>query len=194
MAVAAGLMSVVIVLLEVFLDFEVSAAKRTYTEGQGLTVHLRQKDADSDPERVSGEQTDDIQVREIISVAEISTAPDDPTPAIAPASRPDERSAIDWRKMITESVAAIGDERVGQEASRSSMWRQSHSIMFQPEREPALRELDPILPNFRFKPQVYVAGLGITIGSCFVGIPIIGVPVEQRTVAISLFVCAKGSG
>jgi len=66
--------------------------------------------------------------------------------------------------------------------------------MFQPEIEPALRELDPILPNFRFKPQVYVAGLGITIGSCFVGIPIIGVPIEQRTVAISLFVCAKGSG
>ena len=194
MGVAAGLMLIVIALLEVFLDFEVSTPKRSSTQGQSLTVHLRQNDADSKPERISGEQADDLQLREIVSVAEISTAPEDATSVIPPESQPDERSAADWRNMITESAAAIGNEKVRREVSRSSMWRQSHSIMFQPESEHVLWEQDPIIPNFRFKPQVHVAGLGITIGSCFIGIPIVGVPVEERTVAIRLFVCAKGSG
>ena len=178
MGVAAGLMLIVIALLEVFLDFEVTTPKRNSTQGQSLTVHLRQNDAESKPERITSEQADDLRLREIVSVA--------------PETQPDERSAADWRKIITESVAAIGNEKVRREESRSSMWRQSHSIMFQPESEHVLREQDPIIPNFRFKPQVHVAGLGITIGSCFIGIPILGVPVEERTAAISLFVCAKG--
>ena len=122
----------------------------------------------------------------------ILAAPEDAISEISAASQPDEHLATDWRKMITESVAAIQNEKVRQEASRSSMWRQSHSIMFQPERKHVLREQDPIIPNFRFRPQVHVAGLGITIGSCFIGIPIVGVPVEERTVAISVFVCAEG--
>lgn len=192
MGVAAGLMSITVALLEVFLDFDVSTTKRSSTQEQSLTVHLRQNNADSKPERVSGEQGDDLQLREIVSVAEISTAPEDATSVIPPESQPDERLATDWRKLITDSVTAIEDEKVRQEVSRSAMWRQSYSIMFQPESEQVLREQDPVIPNFRFKPQVHVAGLGITLGSCFIGIPIVGVPVGDRTVAISLFVCARG--
>ena len=192
MGVAAGLMSIVFALLEVFLDFDVSTKKRSSTKEQILTVHLRQNEADSIPEHVSGEQADELQLREVVSGDEVSAAPEDAASVISPESQPDERSALDWRRMITESVTAIGNEKVRQEESRRSMWRQSHSIMFRPESEQVLREQDPIIPNFRFKPQVYVAGLGMTIGSCFIGIPIVGVPVEERTVAISIFVCARG--
>ena len=95
------------------------------------------------------------------------------------------------------SNVTTGDQPVHsspQEESRTSMWRQSHSIMFQPGSDIVVREEESILSDFRFKPRVYVVGLGVTIGSCFIGIPLAGVPVEQRTVAISLFVCARNSG
>ncbi len=73
------------------------------------------------------------------------------------------------------------------------MWRQSHSIMFAPEDEFVPRAAEPVLADLRFRPEFNVAGVGLKIGSCFVGLPLIGVPVEQRTVAIRLFVCAAGS-
>ena len=71
------------------------------------------------------------------------------------------------------------------------MWRTTHSVMFQSEGGYIPKQEVPIIPGFRFKPQVHVAGLGVTIGSCFVGLPLVGVPVEERTAAIGLFVCAK---
>jgi hypothetical protein len=192
MGIAACLMSIVIASLEVFLDFEMSTPKRNSSQGQSLTVQLRRNDADLRPEHVLGEQADDPQLREDVSVVEISTTLEDATAVIRPESQPDELTATDWRKNITESVVAIGNEKARQEVSRSFMWKRTHSIMFRPNNEQVLREQDPIIPNFRFKPQVHVAGLGITIGSCFIGIPLVGVPVEERTVAVRLFVCAKG--
>ena len=74
------------------------------------------------------------------------------------------------------------------------MWRKTHSLMFQSTGGIAPKQQEPIIPDFQFKPQVHVVGLGVTIGSCFIGLPIVGVPVEERTVAIRLFVCAKDAG
>ena len=160
--------------------------------GRILTVQLRHDDSDLRPDLVLDEQADDLQLPEEVSVVEPSTALDDATSVVLPEPQTDQLTATDWRNMITKSVVAIGNEKATQEASRSSMWRRTHSIMFQSDSEHVLTEQDPIIPDFRFKPQVYVAGLGITIGSCFIGIPLVGVPVEERTVAVRLFVCAKG--
>jgi hypothetical protein len=66
--------------------------------------------------------------------------------------------------------------------------------MFEPANEFVVKEEEPVISDLRFIPRIHVVGLGVTIGSCFIGIPLAGVPVEQRTVAISLFVCAKDSG
>jgi hypothetical protein len=66
--------------------------------------------------------------------------------------------------------------------------------MFEPAGDFVVREEEPVISDFRFRPQIHVVGLGLTIGSCFIGIPIVGVPVEQRTVAINLVVCAQDSG
>ena len=74
------------------------------------------------------------------------------------------------------------------------MWRQTHSIMFEPANEFVVQEEEPVIPDLRFIPRIHVVGLGVTIGSCFIGLPFAGVPVEQRTVAITLFVCAEDSG
>lgn len=74
------------------------------------------------------------------------------------------------------------------------MWRQTHSIMFESANEFVVQEEEPTLSDLRFIPRIHVVGLGVTIGSCFIGLPFAGVPVEQRTVAITLFVCAEDSG
>lgn len=95
---------------------------------------------------------------------------------------------------VAETVASIGKEKQKREENRASMWRKTHSLMFQSTGGIAPKQQEPIIPDFQFKPQVHVVGLGVTIGSCFIGLPIVGVPVEERTVAIRLFVCAKDAG
>jgi hypothetical protein len=99
----------------------------------------------------------------------------------------------DWRAIAKAAARASVDEYFRNEESRASEWRQSRSIMFAPVGDFVVREEEPVLSDFRFKPQIHIVGLGVTIGSCFIGIPIAGVPVEQRTVGINLFVCATHS-
>ena len=115
----------------------------------------------------------------------------DETPAGPGENPPASRLDKDWNAAIAEIVAVMGDERSNRENARSAMWRQTHSIMFQPDDAIVLNEQQPVLQDFRFKPQLHVAGIGMTIGSCFFGLPLVGVPVEERTVAVRLFVCAK---
>lgn len=74
------------------------------------------------------------------------------------------------------------------------MCEQTRSVMFRPVDEYVPGEAEPVLAGLRFKPEIHVFGLGLTIGSCFVGLPLLGVPVEERSVAIRLFVCANDAG
>ena len=91
---------------------------------------------------------------------------------------------------IESSVAAYSSES----ASRMAMWRQNHAIMVKPAGSFEINEEEPVIPGFRFKPEIHVFGLGFTIGSCFIGVPLVGVPVEQRSTAITFFVCAADAG
>lgn len=116
---------------------------------------------------------------------------DSPMPTEVPA---DQRTPVDWSAAILESVAALRNEQRAREEAHASMWRQSHSVMFRPEDEFVPDTEAPALADLRFRPEMHVYGLGVTIGSCFIGVPLIGVPVEQRSVAIRLFVCANDSG
>jgi hypothetical protein len=97
----------------------------------------------------------------------------------------------DWHAIAKSAARASVDDFFRNEESRASLWRQTRSIMFRAASDFVVREEEPAIPDFRFTPEIHVLGLGLTIGSCFIGIPIAGVPVEQRTVAINLFVCAK---
>jgi hypothetical protein len=100
----------------------------------------------------------------------------------------------DWHAIAQEAARASVDGSLRDEASRAAMWRQSRSMMFQPAKNSDAVQEDPAIPNFRFKPEIHVVGLGFTIGSCFFGVPVAGVPVEQRTVPMSFLVCARDSG
>jgi len=74
------------------------------------------------------------------------------------------------------------------------MWRQTYSTMFKPAGDTLSLEEEPVISDLRFIPRIHVFGLGVTIGSCFIGLPLVGVPVEQRSTMIPLFVCAGDSG
>ncbi len=100
--------------------------------------------------------------------------------------------AIEWRTLIKETVTSMADEKRAQEESRSAMWNQTHSVMFAPGDEFVPLEQGPVLEDFTFKPEIHVLGLGVTIGACFIGIPIVGVPVEERTVGFRPIICASG--
>ena len=106
----------------------------------------------------------------------------------------DPQPARDWHALMEQSAKASVDEYIRQEDVRASMWRQTHSVMFRPEADFSMVEEEPLLTGIRFREPVGVIGLGFTIGSCFIGIPVAGVPVEQRSTAITLFVCRDDSG
>ena len=144
-------------------------------------------------ERWQAEQSAELQLPEDLSLVEIPVTREEETSVSPPESPLDAQRVINWHEAITETVAEFVSEDVRQEESRAHMWRQNYSLMFQPADEIGLTEPGPVIAGFSFKPEIHVVGIGVTIGSCFFGLPILGVPVEDRTVAITLFVCAKDS-
>ncbi len=148
----------------------------------------------SEPEPVTAappvEQLEEpeVQPEEIPVVQEVEVPPESP-------EKPTENeSPIDWQASITEAAAAVSNERMQSQDARAELFRQNYSMMFQPAETWAVSEKDPVVDEFRFKPEIHVGGIGVTIGSCFIGLPLVGVPVEDRQVAITLWVCAKDSG
>jgi len=157
-----------------------------------LTVHIKHDEAGSELQPESVDQIGSLESREDASVTETATVPENVSPVTPPALQSDELPVIDWQNRIAETVASIGKEKQAREETRALMWRKTHSVMFQSAGGFVPKQQEPVIQDFQFRPQVHVAGLGVTIGSCFIGLPIVGVPVEERTVAISFFVCANG--
>jgi hypothetical protein len=186
MGVAACLVSLLLALLGLVVDLSSGTPFPNAGSEQILTIQIRPDEPDSEPEPAPAKQSAELQLPEDRSLEE-------ETSVSPPESPLDAQRAINWREAITETVAEFVNEDVRQEESRAHMWRQNYSVMFQPADEIGLTEPDPVIPDFRFKPEIHVVGIGVTIGSCFFGLPILGVPVEDRTVAIRLFVCAKDS-
>ena len=184
-------MSLFMAVLGVFVDLTAHMRKPNVLSPPGLTVHIRPEQTDPNAEPESGDQSARLHPLEELSLTDIPIRPQATTPVNPTESPPDVQPVTDWREMITETVATIGKENLRHEALRSSMWQKTHSTLFQPASKIVLKEPGPIIPDFHFKPQVHVAGIGFTIGSCFIGLPLVGVPVEDRTVAIRLFVCAQ---
>jgi hypothetical protein len=199
MGIATFAIAVLLASLDMLVDFAANYSDLGIEFEDPLTVHIR----NGRDEPVSNLATDDQIVRpppqEKIDSAEVAkfhqeAAPPDsrvPPADLPPADSPPVR---DWRLIAGKAAKEIVDDQFRQEKSRASMWRQSYSVMFQPGDEIAVKQEKPILADIRFIPQIHVLGIGLTIGSCFIGIPIAGVPVEQRNVAMTFFVCAQDSG
>lgn len=168
-----------------------------------LTVRIEASDAGSVPEPLIADSLiADSPIEDAADpeapprrAAATQPAPAGPSaPAEPSAAPPDEpQPSANWHAMAERVAAVTVDEHVRQEAMKTALWRASGSVMFRPEDGPELRSEEPILAGFAFKPEIRVLGIGLNIGSCFFGVPIAGVPVEQRSVAITLFVCAEKS-
>lgn len=192
MGVSACSVAILLALLGSLTDFEVRISKPGIEYREHLTVHIR-KDQPN-PNSTTGDQAvRSLSQKEIIS-AEFAEPQDEVASIEFPEPPTELRPETDWRAIADESAKAIVDQLFRQEESRASMWRQSRSIMFQPTSDFVVKDVESIISDLRFKPQIHVVGLGLTIGSCFIGIPFIGVPVEQRTVAINIFVCGQSAG
>lgn len=134
---------------------------------------------------------------------DVSAEPDEPadTPGVQPElvtedlpQPPDEpKPATDWHAMVDQVARTTVDDYYREKETMEALWRRSPSIMFEPGEELVLKDETPVIADLRFVPEIHVLGLGFTLGSCFFGVPIAGVPVEQRSAAITLIVCADGS-
>ncbi len=194
MAVSACFVAALLALIGSFVDLVFEVAASDQYSGNRLTVMVR--DNEDEPKAAV---TEDEQVLPS-AVKQESPARDDASwqkhaVTEARAEPPvDSRPVRDWHAMAEDvarsSVAGLFEDR----ETRMAQWRQSHAIMFRPTGDFDVKEEEPLIPDFRFRPEIHVVGLGLTIGSCFIGIPLAEVPVEQRSVAITLFVCASDAG
>ena len=100
-------------------------------------------------------------------------------------------TSTDWKAAAANIARELGDEQFREEMLQESRWQKSRSVMFEPGEKLALNEIEPILADFTFKRRV--VGLGFSLGYCFIGFPIAGVPVEDRAINITLFTCGAES-
>lgn len=194
MGISTFAIAVLLASLDMLVDFAADYSDLGIEFEDPLTVHIR----NGGDEPVTNLATDDQVVhappQDEIDAAEVAEIQQEAAPADSRVPPADSLPVRDWRLIAGKAAKEIVDDQFRQEKSRASMWRQSYSVMFQPGDEIAVKQEKPILADIRFIPQIHVLGIGLTIGSCFIGIPLAGVPVEQRNVAMTIFVCAQDSG
>lgn len=201
MGISTCAVLILLVLLGKLFDIAVNYSKSGNEPADPLTVHIRaggvgaeaKSDPTTDNQVVHSQPPDEVESPEVADLQH-EVAPREyrePPVKSAPEKSPPIR---DWRSIAGEASKEFVADQFRQEVSRESMWRQSYSVMFEPAGETFDTEEEPIIADLRFIPRVHVLGIGLTIGSCFIGIPILGGPVEQRTGAITLFICAQDSG
>ena len=194
MGIATCAIVVLFAMLESLVGFGVSISNPGIEHEDSLTVTIIKGEDEGEGEEASGSTPGNKSVRSLLQEQVISSDFAELQPEVAPVDSPEPpgepQPAKDWRTIADEAAKASVDEYFRQEESRDSMWKRSHSIMFQPPKETMVMDKEPLLSNVHFKRRSRVIGLGINIGSCFIGIPLAGVPVEDRSAAITVFVCS----
>lgn len=120
-----------------------------------------------------------------------SPPPDGPTPATParPTGQPEvDRAERDWYDAGSKAAREIVAREFARQDADDANWRRTGSVMFERRRQPAVHE-SQLMADLAFVRRSRVLGIGLNIGGCFFGIPLAGVPVEQRTAGPSLIVC-----
>ena len=190
---SACFLAMTLLFLDRFLDIRLSFSDRISRPPQHPVVRLLQGVSNDDPETVERDHVAELQVAKELTGEGPETRR---TKSSLETVKSEAGKSLpnDWRSTFQNEIESSIDNLAHRATAQEALWRKTGSVMYKATDELNLREEAPLLANFRFKPEVHVFGLGVTIGSCFVGIPIAGVPVEERTVAIRLFVCASESG
>jgi len=193
MAVSACIVAALLALLGSIVDLVLDVPGLDQSDRERLTIIVREGEAGQ-----GSDFAEDEQVAPVLVTQKKPTSDDAAPQTGSVIQEASERSVDvepvrDWHAIAEVAARSGVAEHFSERELQMEMWRQSHSIMFQSAAGFEIREEEPFIPDFRFKPQIHVVGLGFTIGSCFVGIPLAGVPVEQRSVAVTFFVCAEDS-
>lgn len=190
MAISACFILLVLTLLGMPGDFVVDFPGTGFERRAPLTVHIK-----SERREVNSDVAADSQ--HLHSTTEQEAAPlvvdesQQEVAAIEPHEPPAESMPVrDWNLIASETAKSIIGDSVRQEQARESMWRQTHSVMFKPGEKMLVENNESVFSGLEFRQYSRVLGLGLNIGSCFIGIPLAGVPVEKRQAAITLFVCS----
>lgn len=194
MGISACLVAALLALLGSIVEIVLDASGPKASGKERVTVVVR--DTESQPPAADSEDENVLTpvVKQELTVADDRPQQQEPVIAEAPEPPADVEPGRDWHAMKKDVARSSVTDLFEQRESRVAMWRRSHSIMSRPSDDLEIGEDEAFIPDFRFKPQIHVVGLGFTIGSCFIGIPLAGVPVEQRSVAVALFVCAADAG
>lgn len=193
MGISACSVALLLGCLGFLIDLSANSSKSGIELGQRLTVHLRKNEGKPNFEVTTANQAVPSSWLEEIDLAEHADLQHEAITDRSAESPPDSRPLEEWHAITKQAARASVDELFRSEKSRASMWRQSYSTMFLADGALVVKDEEPIIQNFGFRPEIHVIGLGLTIGPCFIGIPLAGVPVEDRTVGVSLFTCAKKS-
>jgi hypothetical protein len=175
------------------VNFTASILKTNIERREPLTIHIREEREENSNLATGIDTVRSLPQKQAVST-EVADIQEEATSDESPETPTDSQPVKDWRALAHEAAKASVDEYFRQKESRASMWRKTHSIMFERANEIVLKDKEPILSDIRFKRRSRVLGLGINVGSCFIGIPLAGVPVEERSVGITVFVCSQDSG
>lgn len=202
MGISSCLVALILAALGLLFEVEMSDSRRTADPGTVLIVQTEIRSAGQNSEELDPENSDSQSPAEQneseetapgIRASEDSISYDDVEETELNQAVVESSSPNDWHSIARTTARKSISEYYDQNEMRSAMWQQSHSVMFQPVDEYLNLEETPVLANVKFKLRSRVLGLGLNIGSCFIGIPIAGVDVEARSFGPTIFICGQGS-
>ena len=194
MGISTCAVAALLALLGLIVDMSGNAVLPHAERGELLSVLIRNITDEPVPELSTDDAAGDSVPISELAPAEIMERKQAIAPVSPPGLADEAKPTRDWYILADLAAQAVVDEHFRQAEIRDSMWRQTHSEMFRPAEENLSLEEEPVLSDLQFIPQIHVFGLGVTIGSCFIGLPLVGVPVEKRSTMITFFVCAGDSG
>jgi len=194
MGASTGLLAASLWVMNSLISFAVCDVPVCHNEREVITVHLDNKKNNTVPLDRIPEQLTHVTppVKDVPNEPQLADT-DEPEVAdehVEATAPPDEVTPTqDWYAIAKETAARAVDARVESEELRQEMWQQTQSVMFADTGEFDVHEPAPIIADLEFKVPVGVLGVGITIGGCFIGIPLAGIPVEQRTAGPTVIYC-----
>ena len=195
MGVSVCVVMLLLVSVGLLMDFSTRVSKTAGDRSESLTVHIHNKASQEAPPELTVHRDAPVPSEGYEEVASADLSDTETEAQAGGISEPpgETQPSRDWRAIAAQVARATLDDYSRERETTEALWRRSPSIMFERADGPSFTDAEPVIADLRFVPEIHVLGLGLTIGSCFVGVPIAGVPVEQRNVAITLFVCAEGS-
>ncbi|MEM7504138.1 MAG: hypothetical protein AAF417_19000 [Pseudomonadota bacterium] len=173
--------------LEVYLDRRRDSIPDETSETESETTEpavTERQVADLD-----GSKSEDVTTR-----TEEMKANDGPEPSRLEQSEVGEPPTANWYAAMEQVAQTTVDDHYTLQASRNETWRNSktRSVVIQRGEQFVIQDDKSVVDDFEFVVRSRVFGIGFNIGRCFIGVPIAGVPVEDRTGDITVFVCVRG--